>query len=216
MSGQFSGRHKYYSVSGIFHKADSTLYLQQDSAISIDRGGGTDNKGYYRLKLHVEDGRTMVLQGKWKPYEGMFGTSRIWLRKSAPNMLETNTALPARDRNLNREERLVSRITVGPSEKDSIRIELLDNNRVDNDVVSVYLNDSLVIRRHTITHQPFAFFVSLSQHAPVCRLKIAAESTGTEPPCTALVTVSTKAQSRQIDLASTLAETGVIEIVLKP
>lgn len=216
-SGDINGRHKYYAVSGVYNKRDSTIFFKQDSAISINRGGGVDNIGYYRLKLRIENNNMMVFEGKWKPNDGGFGTSKLSLKKRIPSKAQQESVkkptLP--DRNLERSETVLARIEIDFAEKDSIRLELLDNNRIDNDIVSVYMDDSLVLKSHALTSTPHLLFLSLDHKSAICRIKIAAESVGAEPPCTAIMIVSTKTSRRLVDLSSTFTENAAMDIVLK-
>jgi hypothetical protein len=91
----------------------------------------------------------------------------------------------------------------------------VDNNRIDNDIVSVYLDDSVLVKRLTLSATPYSVVISLSGKNVPQHLKIAVESTGEEPPCTALIIISTRTERTVLEVATTFTENTAVEISLK-
>lgn len=106
------------------------------------------------------------------------------------------------DTNLKRNTIIDKTIGIGGSEKDSVKIEIIDNAKIDDDVISIYINDSLVLHKQRISEVPVVLYVMLNKNIPIHTVKMAAESYGSMPPCTAHITVSSNNQKYEFDLES--------------
>jgi len=209
------GRYEHYRVTGYFNPADSVLFFSEDSTIS--KNIGETCLGNYKMTLRAGNG-VLRLDGRWKDNakgEGFLRcpSSGVWLEKKMQE--PTVPKVTKKDLNLERKAAIQSLIEIGAEESDSIKIELLDNAQIDNDVVSVYLNDSLVLQKLKLTARPAAFYLTLGKDAQICRIKLAAESMGSIPPCTALMTVSTRKKRYEVTLSSDFGNNGTLELFLK-
>lgn len=100
-------------------------------------------------------------------------------------------------------------------ETDSIKIELRDNAQIDGDMVSVYLNDELVVSKQKLTSAPIIFYISIPKGTSICNVKMAAESMGSIPPCTALMNIVTKKKSYEVNLSSSMSNNSVVQFFVK-
>jgi len=210
-----SGGYEHYRVTGVYRPKDSTVFFSEDS--TIGKNIGATCLGNYSMKLIIKDS-VMRLQGKWKDNSDDFPlfkcpTSGVWLERKIPK--NERKLPPKKDKNLERTAQIQKLIEIAQDEKDSIKIELLDNAQIDNDVVSVYLNDSLVLNKIKLSSKPAAFTLTLQKGMEICRIKMAAESMGTIPPCTALMIVSTNRNRYEVALSSNFGNNGTLELFLK-
>lgn len=206
-------KYEHYFVSGIFHPTDSTISFSEDS--TINKNVGITCLGKYTMRLKLTDS-TMRFEGRWRDNSDNFilfrcPSSGVWLEKKIPKKKK-----PIRDRNLDRKPEIQKMIEISQDMRDSIKVELLDNSEVDNDVVSVYVDDSLALSKKTLTAQPTSFYIKIDENARICRIKLAAESMGTTPPCTALMVITTRDGRKQnVILTSNFGTNGVLELFLK-
>ena len=212
------GTYEHYRVRGHFRPGDSTVYFAEDSTIAVKLGALVDNcLGNYTLRLQ-QKGNKMRLEGRWRDNSDEFPLFRcpstsVWLEKERP---PANTEAPKpRDKNLERPAEIQSLVEISPGEMGSILIELRDNAQIDHDVVSVYVDDSLVIYKQKLTADPVVFTLRLSRSRALARIKMAAESMGSVPPCTALMSVVTPRNRHEVTLSSDFGQTGTLELFLK-
>ncbi len=212
--------YEHYKIKGKYNSKDSTINFIEDSTIGIKLGWGAGScKGNYIMKLKKVSDTLLRLEGMWTDrYRGIFRCpkSTVWLEKkiinqtplSAPNNKEE-------DKVKTRFLDIQSLLEFKQEEKDSIKIEVYDNGEIDDDFVSVYCNDSLVIANKKITTQPLTFYVSLLQSSVITKIKLVAESQGKIPPCTALMVVTSKNKRYEVSLSSDYYKNGAIEFFLK-
>jgi hypothetical protein len=163
----------------------------------------------------------MRFDGRRKPLAGAFAMEDcaapldVWLEKSIPRKVQAPTMTKIKDKILERKEEVQKLIEITAEEKDSIRIELVDNAQIDNDEVSVYLNDDAVLHKHRLTAEPAVFWISLKAADDIATIRLAAESMGSIPPCTALMTVITRKNRYPVTLSSDFGNTGILKLFLK-
>lgn len=213
------GKYEHYTISGVYHKADSTIFFKEDSTIGVQLGFGASNVlGNYDMKLKVTD-TMMYLNGRWKENNSSIGlmNCKVWLQKPVPPKPKNNNAAaePVKDEKLNRAVNVQKLIEIDETEKDSIKIMLVDNGQIDGDIVSVYLNDSVLLSNLPLTGKSQVFWISISKDMPTCRIAMIAESQGSIPPCTARMTVVTRKRFYDIDLSSDAKSTGTLQLFLK-
>jgi hypothetical protein len=213
----YSGsQYEHYTITGIYDQKDSTIFFMEDGTIAVNVGFfNLTCLGNYTMKLSVRDS-IMRLEGRWKANAKISGcpSSRVYLEKKLPRKMDT-THTKRTDPNLKRGTDIQKLIKVADDEKDSIRMELVDNAQVDNDVVSVYLDDSLILSRQKLTATPHVFHIALSRKLERCSIKMVAESMGSVPPCTALMVVATRKNRYNVTLSSDFGTNGVLKLFLK-
>ena len=103
---------------------------------------------------------------------------------------------------LERENNLVRTITTS---EENIQIDLYDNGTIDNDTISVYHNNELVISNSRLTYTPISIKIKCSTTDNRHELTVVAENLGDIPPNTALMVIKSGNQREryEIFLAST-------------
>jgi hypothetical protein len=205
-----NGSYEHYVVHGIYHPRDSTIFFAEDSTIAVDLGFGDNCLGNYTMKLSISD-TLLTFHGKWQDNSSFFlgcPTTGVWLSKP----LATKAV---QHKSLNTVPEVQKLIEIDEAEKDSIKIELRDNAQIDGDIVSIYFNDSLIIRNQKLLSKPIVFFLTIPSSVDICNLKMVAESMGSVPPCTALMTVTTKRKRYELNLSSSMSNSGVVQFFLK-
>lgn len=212
------GKYEHYTISGVYHKVDSTIYFKEDSTIGVQLSFGAENVlGNYSMKLKVTD-TMMYFNGKWKENNEGLGlmNCKVWLVKSMPRKPQDNIdTVEVKDEKLNRAVSVQKLIEIDEAEKDSIKIMLVDNGQIDGDIVSVYMNDSLLLGNQQLTAKSYVLWVSVSKDMPSCRIAMIAESQGSIPPCTARMTIITKKKFYDVDLSSDTKSNGTVQLFLK-
>lgn len=225
----YYGKDKYehYKIKGWYRQHDSLLYFSETEVIAVKLGSPANNvAGSYTMKLHVSD-TTMLLEGKWKENSTQIQSmaTKVWLQKPVPRKRDTIKVVPVppvvttskpvvKPTPSPKPERLLRTIEVDSTEQDSIRIEIVDNGKLDNDMVSVYIDDNLVIERQVISHHPIVIYTSVSKTTPRRMIKMHAVSYGAQPPCTARMSIITPKTSYAVDVVSNYASNGTIMIKL--
>jgi hypothetical protein len=225
-----SNKYEYYVIKGVYHKQDSTIYFSEDKEIDVNMGVLAPTvMGNYTMKLRVYD-TIMRFEGKWRENgEGLLAqmASRVYLQKgikknepaqvvATPSYTELAKIKDKQSVKTKERETIIQRqIDIDTVEQDSIRIDIIDNARIDNDVISLYLDDSLLIHKQTISKDPITLYIFLDRYHTFRSLRLVAESYGSMPPCTAHIKVSTCQSIHTFDLRSTYQYDAMIEFYLK-
>jgi hypothetical protein len=221
----YSGnKYEHYKINGKINKADSTVYFSEDSTIAVKLGFLSSNcLGNYKMKLRLTDS-LMILEGKWKDNSkrGIFGcpSVKVWLHKkikneSSPNKPIVDSFVTKADTSLNRLSDVQSLIEISKLEKDSIKLEVYDNGEIDDDSISLYIDDSVLSHKQRISTIPLKFFITLSKESPIRKLRLVAESLGSIPPCTALLIITTAKTRHEVRLSSNFSKNAMVEFFLK-
>jgi len=217
------GQYEHYKITGIYHSYDSTLRFSEDTVIALHLGDMLEKcMGLYRVKLSVSD-TAMRLDGTWRDKDRRFlhcPTTGVWLvkkltKKDLRILVPGDSLIEPADTNLRRAGDIQSIIEVVPQEKDSIKIEVYDNGIIDNDSISLYFNDSVLVRKHMIDIKPLTYYISIDKKTPINKIRLAAESLGSIPPCTALMVITTRKTRYEVDLSSDFNRNAVVEFFLK-
>ena len=221
------GRFEHHQVSGYIDRRKGFVYLTEDKLIDFKKGifdvidGGT-----YSLKL-IRAGNELKLDGEWTSERKRIFINpvvRKWFWKEnkddtpkfePPVIPENKTAAIDSVNNTNRRDDVQMIIEVDKKDKDSIRVDLYDNGQIDNDTVSVYVNDRQVINKQMITAKPITFYISLSDNKHFDKIRLIAENLGSIPPNTALMVITTRKNKYDVFLSSTYDKSAVVEFFLK-
>lgn len=235
-------RHEKYAINGRYNKADSTIYFSEDEEISVNLGLLASNvMGNYTMKLKVYD-TFMRMDGKWKQNrQSLFNmmASGVWLEKSIPNSKKTKPepeahpiaiveekketviipipkeALQKKATKPAKKTNIQKTFEITAAEKESMLIEFTDNARLDNDIISVYINGKAEIKQKKISDVPVSITTSIPSDEDSLIVLVVAESYGAMPPCTVLMTVITNERKYTVNLASTYSENGAVKIEVK-
>lgn len=211
-----NGDYEHYTITGVWNPADSTILFVEDSVLDVRVTLGSTCLGQYTMRLAVSE-KALRFDGRWRDKSaGFLGCppSKVYLTRGRlhPQVLQPALRSPALDRPTS----VQSLIELAPGETDSVRVEISDNAEIDGDVVSLYLDDVLILSQQRIEATPHVVFLSVPHTAGVSRVRLVAESEGSMPPCTAHMLVTTAAGVQyNLDLSSSLSATDVLELFRK-
>ncbi len=112
-----------------------------------------------------------------------------------------------------RENNLVR--TIYTSEE-NIQIDLYDNGTIDNDSISVYDNNQLLISEGRLSYTPIRINIKCNKVFDLHEIVVVAENLGDIPPNTALMVVMAGKERHEIFLASTEKRNAKVIIKYKP
>ncbi len=157
------------------------------------------------------------LTGEWKGHV-MNGTDpcppgKITLtRQTTPTFpvdIVQNDTLLALQKKLQlqpREKEIAQTITVDTS---VIRIELYDNAEIDDDTVTVLLNNSLLLYKQRLSNKPLTVNINVYPNAEY-ELMMYADNLGRIPPNTALMVVTVGKKKYEVRLSSSEQKSAVV------
>jgi hypothetical protein len=210
-------QYEHYKIYGRFKKKESVIYFSEDSTIAVKLGIWDKNcLGNYTMKL-TSAGNMLEMRGRWEDNStALFGcqSTGVWLQKEVDKDIKQPISKPV-DKNLERKSDIQSLVEISNAEKDSILVELYDNGIIDNDSASLYLDDSMLLHKQFVSNKPISLYISLVKQRPLSKLKLAAESLGSIPPCTALMIITTKKKRYEVNVSSNFDSNGVVEFFLK-
>ena len=115
---------------------------------------------------------------------------------------------------LERENDLVKTIV---TDKEEIRIDLYDNGTIDNDTISVYHNNKLVVSSQRLNFTPITFRIKSEPGVTHHEIVVVAENLGDIPPNTALMVVTPIGKDRvEIFLSSNEKKNAKVIIDYQP
>ncbi len=100
---------------------------------------------------------------------------------------------------LERENKLVKTITTS---EDNIQIALYDNGTIDNDTISVYHNNQLVISNGRLSNTPIQINIHCTKTDNRHEFVMVAENLGEIPPNTALMVITAGRERYEVFLSS--------------
>lgn len=100
-------------------------------------------------------------------------------------------------------------------ESSSIRLEIYDNGEIDGDMISLYLNNKLVLPKVTLTHKAVRLTIELDPSLPFNELSMFAENLGTKPPNTAALIVYDGKTRYETLLSSDLSKSATLKLKKK-
>ncbi len=205
--------YEHYALKGKYNPQDSTIVVSEDSVIAVRILLGGTCMGDYVMNLTTTD-TILKFRGRWMENDNAgsgCGNSGVWFNKPLPKKPKEKK----KDQNLQRVAEIQGLIEIDQTEMDSIKVELRDNSQIDGDMVSVYFNDEIVLHKQKLLAEPITFYVSIPKGVNICNLKMAAESMGSIPPCTAIMNVSTKLKTYEVNLSSSMSNNSAVQFFLK-
>jgi hypothetical protein len=112
-----------------------------------------------------------------------------------------------------RENNLVKTII---TDEELIQVDLFDNGTIDNDTISVYHNNELVIKSGRLSYSPISFKIKNSATDDLHELVIVAENLGEIPPNTALMVITAGKKRYEVFLASNEEKNAKVVIQYLP
>lgn len=96
-----------------------------------------------------------------------------------------------------------------------IKIELYDNAEIDNDTVSVFLNNTLLLYKKRLTDKALPLVVNIYPGTEY-EFMMYAENLGSIPPNTALMVITSGKKRYELRLASSEQKSAVVKFVYNP
>jgi N-acetylmuramoyl-L-alanine amidase len=112
------------------------------------------------------------------------------------------------------EKRPVKDVKVLEVKSNKIRVDLFDDGEIDNDIVSVYFNNALLVDKKSITAQAHTFTLSLAP-AKTNELVLVAENLGTIPPNTALMVITDGTTRHEVRLSADMKNNASVRFELR-
>jgi hypothetical protein len=112
-----------------------------------------------------------------------------------------------------RENDLLQTINVSSGE---ITVRLYDNGEIDNDTISVYMDNQLVLSNKRLSASPLSITLKLDNSDPEHVLIMVAENLGRIPPNTSLMIVQDGEKKYQVRITSTNQKNAMVRFRYKP
>jgi hypothetical protein len=97
----------------------------------------------------------------------------------------------------------------------NVDIELYDNGEIDNDSVSVFFNNKLMLKKTMLTHVPIRLSFPINDNLPFNEISMFANNVGTIAPNTATMIVMDGDQRYELELNSDFKKTATIKLINK-
>lgn len=111
-----------------------------------------------------------------------------------------------------REDVLVATVVV---EHPEITLKFYDNGEIDNDSISVYRNNELILSKQRLSAKPIELKINLENSGGTADIIMMAENLGTIPPNTALMIVEAGKLRQEVRLSSDLKKNAKVIFKLK-
>ncbi len=95
-----------------------------------------------------------------------------------------------------------------------IKVDLFDDGEIDNDIVSVYFNKSLIVEKRVLSDKAYSFTVNLAE-GKNNELVMYADNLGDIPPNTALMVISDGTNRYEVRLSADLKNNASVRFELK-
>lgn len=100
-------------------------------------------------------------------------------------------------------------------ENNELKLEFYDNGAIDNDSISVFLNDKLVLAKTKLEHKPIQLSIQYNDSLPYNELSMYAESLGLIPPNTSALIIYDGKKRYEVLLTSDFNKNGTIKLTRK-
>ena len=118
---------------------------------------------------------------------------------TSPSIKENPFVTPVPQPILTRENPVIKQIETMAGE---MMIDLYDNAEIDNDTVSIYHNNKLIISRAGLSAKPIHFKITIDAIQPHHELVMVANNLGSIPPNTSLMIVTAGTKRYEVFISS--------------
>lgn len=136
-------------------------------------------------------------------------TDTAKIKTNLPPVIKTNptTVVPKPAVLKNRQNELMKSLTVNNPE---VTVRLYDNGEIDDDTISVYLDNKLVLSSKRLTASPLTIKFTIDEENADHELVMVAENLGRIPPNTSLMVVEAGDQRFDVRITSTQQKNAVV------
>ena len=96
-----------------------------------------------------------------------------------------------------------------------IKIDLYDNGEIDGDTVSIYHNNILIRSKQRLSQKPISITITIDASQPHHELVMVAENSGTIPPNTSVMIITTRDNRYEVSISSTEQKNAKVVFDLK-
>jgi hypothetical protein len=172
---------------------------------------------------YSKKGEEELLTGDWKGtisgHRTVCPPGKILLKRSThsdfPVDIEQSDTLLTLQRSLHlqpREKQLVKTVTLDTS---LIKLEFYDDAVIDNDTITVLVNNKLLLYRQMLTDKPLTLTFNAFPGTEY-ELVMYADNLGSIPPNTALMVVTAGSQKMEVFLSSSEQKSAAVKFVYRP
>lgn len=138
-------------------------------------------------------------------------TSKMTIDSSHKKSTIKRPSIPVPKEIASRTNELVKTIFTAPGK---ITVNLYDNGTIDNDTVSVFLNNKLMVSKKRLTATPIELSFDINEDDPELELVMVAENLGEIPPNTSLMVVKAEGKQYEVRITSTEQKNAVVRFRL--
>jgi hypothetical protein len=146
-------------------------------------------------------------------------SGKVVLRKSQfsdfPSDIDQDDTLAAIQEKLHLQSRSTEILKTVFVDSPRIKIELYDDAEIDNDTITVFVNNKLLLYRRMLTEKPLTIYFNAIPQKEY-ELVMYADNLGTIPPNTALMVVTSGAQKFNVYLSSSEEKSAAVKFVYRP
>ena len=205
----------------------SSLKITKGGLVTLNVCGGNKYTWFAKEKLNIDTGRvitihpqvsstyTVVSKRPGCPDISVTVFIEVYVPKelidSVPEITPVETkCVKFTKRHLNGRKYKIQQTVTSDSKK--VKVSIFDKNRVDGDIVSIYLNGMLVIENFQVTHQKKDVYLELQNGSNV--LVMYTINLGRIPPNTAALEINCGAKRSKITtLVSDFKKSGALELI---
>jgi len=171
----------------------------------------------------TKNGTVETLQGVWKGHEmgnnnncqpGKIALSRL-TKSIFPVDVYQNDTLAKLQKNIKLQTREKEVQQTIPIDTGFMKIELYDNAEIDDDTVTVFLNNTLLLYQKRLTNKPLVLYVNIFPNTEY-ELMMYADNLGRIPPNTSLMIITAGRKQYQLHLSSSEQKSAVVRFKYVP
>jgi len=223
------GLYEHFALSGKYFPADSLIMFSEDSTISYNKKNDMQMfQSLYTMKIRTVGGRLQMKGRLREKGKGLFRTNlEAWFDKQDNISANPKNNLTSQSINLTSASASISNpsqnrltdiqkvIEIAEQERDSIKIEVFDNGIIDNDTVSIYLNDIEIVKNKMVSDNPITFYTNLDKNVKFQKITMVANNMGSIPPNTAMLIITTRLRKYEVYMSSNMEKNAVVEFFFK-
>jgi len=172
---------------------------------------------------YTNNGKDEFLTGDWKGFEmerravcppGKITLQRV-MQSEFPTEVRQNDTLARIQQSLRLENREKEVVQTYKLDTSAIKIDLYDNAEIDDDTVSLFLNNTLLLYKKRLTDKPLTISVQAFPGTEY-ELMMYADNLGRIPPNTALMIITAGKKRYELRVASSDKKSAVVKFVYLP
>jgi hypothetical protein len=172
--------------------------------------------------IYSKNGDEELLSGDWKGHivdrPNSCPPGKITLRKAArsdfPVDIEQSDSLISIQQTIQLKPRAKNLVRTVEVDSPRIKIELYDDAEIDNDTITVFINNKLLVYRQMLTDKPLTVYFNAFPGTEY-ELVMYADNLGTIPPNTALMVVTAGKKKMQVYLSSSEEKSAAVKFIYR-